>query len=202
MADKKQQNKGSNGFYTAAILLIVLFGFWALAPEKMFETTWQTEQHEIFDAGGSETNAWILSQSLRVTDGLNKAATDMVKDISQATPTSMAEWEANRIEASIIWTNLIIYRGFILVMWILLGIPLVVAATIDAYYAREIAKEAFVAQSPNRHKIGVNIFHWGHLVLTAWIILPVHLPFLVMPCFTVLIAFSVWIWIRNLQKRL
>ena len=199
---KKQQNVGHQGFYIAFTLMLILLGIWAFAPEKMFEGTWKIEQHEILDAGGAGTNEWVLAQSMHLTAALNEYATNMAGGIAKDSTPMIAAWTIDRAEASIIWINLIAYRAFILIMWFLIGIPFVVATAVDAFYAREIAKETFVAQSPNRHKLGVGVFHWTHIVLTVWIMLPFHLPYLVIPSFTVLNAASIWIWIRNLQKRL
>lgn len=204
MADKKQQSSnGHQGFYMALTMVLIFLCIWAFAPEKLFETTWETEQHEILNAGGAKTNDWILSQSLHATEGLNSLAADMTGDLGgKGMPDSTYKWMLERVAVSIVWANMVVYRGFILVMWILLGLPLVIATAIDAYYAREIAKERFSAQSPSRHKVGVKVFHLSHIVLLVWIISPVHLPFLVIPFFTLLIAVSMWMWISNLQKRL
>jgi hypothetical protein len=67
---------------------------------------------------------------------------------------------------------------------------------------REIRKYSFVAQSPIRHMLGVRVMWIVIIGLIGWLFLPVTLPALIAPSLTVALAYSLWLWVSNLQKRL
>ena len=86
--------------------------------------------------------------------------------------------------------------------WLVPGIPLVMAAYSDGQLVREIRKYSFLARSPIRHSLGVRVL-WTVLVgLAVWMIAPVPMPAMLPPLLIVAIAYALWLWVSNLQKRL
>ncbi|MEF8731226.1 MAG: DUF4400 domain-containing protein [Candidatus Accumulibacter meliphilus] len=111
-------------------------------------------------------------------------------------------WARERIVATWLWIGLVTYRMQVLMGWLLPGIPLVMAAYGDGQLVREIRKYSFVAQSPIRHSLGVRVL-WTVLVgLAAWMVVPLPLPSLLPPLLIIAIAYALWLWVSNLQKRL
>jgi hypothetical protein len=114
----------------------------------------------------------------------------------------MERWLADRIYASVLWGTTVAYRAYALLMWGLLGIPLILAASVDGFYVREIRKTAFISQSPIRHKIGVHFFRLVSIAMVLWLFLPVPMPIIAAPAVVCFMALSLWLWVGNLQKRL
>lgn len=202
MAEKKQQKSEGWGLFVTVTLLIALLAIWAFTPAKIFESTWRSEQHQVIDYGGTATNEWILSQSMSKLGDFDKSANDSIKGMNNTSAVSINVWLMERIEASVIWANLIAYRIYIFVMWVLLGMPLVAATAVDGFYTREIYKDSFISQSPIKHKMGVKVFHLVNIALVAWLITPLPMPFILLPGITIVMAMSLWFWVSNLQKRL
>lgn len=113
-----------------------------------------------------------------------------------------SQWTRSRIEATWLWLGLVIYRLHVLMGWLLPGIPLAIVAYLDGHYVREIRKFSFVAQSPIRHKLGIRVMWVVVLGLAGWILIPITLPAMLAPILTVSLAYSLWLWVSNLQKRL
>ena len=63
-------------------------------------------------------------------------------------------------------------------------------------------KHSFVSQSPIRHKIGIHFFRLITVAMVVWLCLPVPAPIFVAPAVIGFMAFSLWLWASNLQKRL
>lgn len=198
MAEKKPQKSEGWGLFIVITLLMALLAIWAFTPVKIFESTWQSEQREIIENGGAATNEWILSQSMAKMANFDKSASDSIEGMDAGA----LVWLMERVEASVIWANLIAYRIYIFVMWVLLGMPLVAATVVDGFYTREIHKDSFISQSPIKHKMGVKIFHLVNFALIAWLIIPLPMPFILLPGITIVMAMSLWFWVSNLQKRL
>jgi hypothetical protein len=106
------------------------------------------------------------------------------------------------VYVTLLWASLIVYRAYVLMMWALIGIPLILAASVDGLFIREIRKHSFVSQSPIRHKIGIHFFRLVSVVMVVWLCLPVPAPVFVAPSVICFMAFSLWLWAGNLQKRL
>jgi len=113
-----------------------------------------------------------------------------------------SQWTRSRIEATWLWMGLVVYRLHVLMGWLLPGIPLAIVAYLDGHYVREIRKFSFVAQSPIRHKLGIRVTWIVIIGLTGWLLVPIPLPAMIAPALTVLFAYSLWLWVGNLQKRL
>jgi hypothetical protein len=103
---------------------------------------------------------------------------------------------------SALWGGTVAYRVFTLLMWLIIGIPLIIAASIDGLYVREIRKTSFISQSPIRHKIGIHLFSLVNIALVFWLIMPVPMPIIAAPAVVCFIALSLWLWAGHLQKRL
>lgn len=79
---------------------------------------------------------------------------------------------------------------------------LLLAAYLDGHFVREIRKYSFVAQSPIRHKLGVRLIWIVLAGFAGWVMVPIPMPLLLAPMLIVLISYSLWLWVSNLQKRL
>lgn len=77
-----------------------------------------------------------------------------------------------------------------------------IVAYLDGHYMREIRKYSFVAQSPIRHKLGIRVIWVVIIGLAGWLLMPIPLPALIAPTLTVCLAYALWLWVSNLQKRL
>lgn len=199
MAQQKKQTESNSGFYALIFLLLVLLGIGLFTPYKIIESTWKSEQEQIIDYGGTETNEWLLSQSMPFVKDL---ATKLRSSAENSSSSQVDAWLMERIDVSLIWINLFGYRLFVAVMWMLLCMPLLTSAIIDGFYTREINKDSFISQSPIKHKVGVKLTHYLLIAVVIWLIIPLPIPSWIIPCVMSVKAITSWFWISNLQKRL
>lgn len=200
MARPERQRSEWNGFI-AVLLFIGLGAAWALIPSASLDTAWQAERQQMSAWAGDASQHWIMAQAagaMKETLGHARQASGGLGD------SPIERWLRDRIYFSLLWANLILFRGYALLMWGLLGIPLILAAAADGFYIREIRKTAFISQSPIRHKLGVHFFRWVSLGLILWLCLPAPTPFFAAPSVVLFLALSLslWLWLANLQKRL
>jgi hypothetical protein len=194
-----QRKRGEWGTFIATLLIASLMAAWALIPTKVLEATWQAEQQQLSAWAGESANRWILFQAVGTMNGTAKDAERTAAGLGDS---GAERWLTERIYASLLWASLIAYRAHALTMWGLLGIPLILAASMDGFYVREIRKTAFISQSPIRHKIGVHSFRLVGVAMAAWLCLPVPMPAIAAPAVVCFAAFSLWLWVGHLQKRL
>lgn len=199
MPHHDQKKRGEWATFVAPLLIAGLMAAWALIPTKALEATWQAEQQQMSAWTGEPTSRWILSQAV---GAMNGAAKDADRSAAGLGDSGAERWLTDRIYASLLWANLIVYRAHALTMWGLLGIPLILAASVDGFYVREIRKTAFISQSPIRHKIGVHSFRLVGVAMVAWLCLPVPMPVIAAPAVVCFAAVSLWLWVGHLQKRL
>jgi hypothetical protein len=196
---RPEQQRGGWGTFFAILLLIGFLAAWALIPVGVIDSTWQAEQQQMRTWAGDSANEWIARQT---ASALSATVMDAGKAAESLGQSDIDRWLTGRIYASLIWVNLITYRGFALLMWGLLGIPFVLAASVDGFYLREIRKTSFVSQSPIRHKIGIHFFKLVSLAVLVWLCIPVPMPFVAAPLVICFLAMSIWLWVGHLQKRL
>lgn len=196
---RQEQKRGEWGSFFAVLLLVGLLAVWALIPVRVIDATWQAEQQQMTRWAGEGANQWIV---LQTASALSETAKDAGKAATSLSKSDIERWLTDRIYASLIWGNLITYRSFTLLMWGLLGIPFVLAASVDGFYLREIRKTSFVSQSPIRHKIGIHFFKLVSLAILVWLCIPVPMPFIAAPTVICFLALSLWLWVGHLQKRL
>jgi hypothetical protein len=196
---RQEQKRGEWGSFFAVLLLIGFLAAWALIPVRVIDATWQAEQQQMTRWAGEGANQWIV---LQTASALSETAKDAGKAAASLSNSDIERWLTDRIYASLIWGNLITYRSFTLLMWGLLGIPFVLAASVDGFYLREIRKTSFVSQSPIRHKIGIHFFKLVSLAILVWLCIPVPMPFIAAPTVICFLALSLWLWVGHLQKRL
>jgi len=196
---RQEQKRGEWGSFFAVLLLIGFLAAWALIPVRVIDATWQAEQQQMTRWAGEGANRWIV---LQTASALSETAKDAGKAAASLSKSDIERWLTDRIYASLIWGNLITYRSFTLLMWGLLGIPFVLAASVDGFYLREIRKTSFVSQSPIRHNIGIHLFKLVSLAILVWLCIPVPMPFIAAPTVICFLALSLWLWVGHLQKRL
>jgi hypothetical protein len=196
---RPEQKKGELGTFVATLLIVGLIAAWALIPVQAMEAAWQSEQSQMSSLAGSSSDDWIKAQAAGTIASLAKDAKDAVDSLGES---QIEHWLKGRIYVSLLWANLATYRASSLLMWFLLGFPLIIAASVDGFYVREIRKTSFVSQSPIRHKIGVHFFRLVSIAVVAWLLLPFPLPVISAPAVICFIAMSMWLWVGNLQKRL
>ncbi|GLW61525.1 hypothetical protein Hthe01_18740 [Hydrogenophilus thermoluteolus] len=195
----RERQQGSWGAFFATLALIVLMATWAFVPAKVVEEAWQSEQRQVLAIAGERSDAWIKSQ---VAGLLADAARAAAQDAGKLGDSGLERWLKGRIYMSVLWLSLIAYRASELLMWMLLGIPLILAASVDGFYVREIRKTAFISQSPIRHKIGVHFFRFVSIATIVMLLMPLPLPIITAPAVVVFFAISLWLWMANLQKRI
>ena len=196
---RQEQKRGEWGSFFAVLLLIGFLAAWALIPVRVIDATWEAEQQQMTRWAGEGANQWVIFQT---ASALNVMAKDAGKAAAGMSRREIDHWAMDRIYTSLIWLNLITYRSFTLLMWGLLGIPFVLAASVDGFYLREIRKTSFVSQSPIRHKIGIHFFKLVSVAVLVWLCIPVPMPFIAAPVVICFLALSIWLWVGHLQKRL
>lgn len=196
---RPEQKKGEWGTFIATLLIVGMVAIWALIPIRVMEATWQSEQHQMSSWAGESSDGWIKAQAAGTLAAL---AEDAKKGADSLGDSQIEHWLKGRIYTSLLWANLVAYRASALLMWSLLGVPLILAASVDGFYVREIRKTAFISQSPIRHKIGVHFFRLVSVAVVAWLCLPVPMPIITAPLVICFIAVSMWLWVGHLQKRL
>lgn len=196
---QEARKQGTWGGFIATILLVGFVAAWALIPSRALEETWLAEKRQMAAWAGETTSRWILSQAAEFMSGAAREAAKAANDLGVS---KIEKWLTDRIYASLLWANLVVYRAYALMMWALLGIPLILAASVDGFYVREIRKTAFISQSPIRHKIGVHFFRLVSIAMVLWLFLPVPMPIIAAPAVVCFMALSLWLWVGNLQKRL
>ena len=196
---RQEQKRGEWGSFIAVLLLIGVLATWALIPVRVIDATWLAEQQQMTRWAGEGANQWVI---LQTASALNVIAQDAGKVAAELSRREINHWATDRIYTSLIWLNLITYRSFTLLMWGLLGIPFVLAASVDGFYLREIRKTSFVSQSPIRHKIGIHFFKVVSVAVLVWLFIPVPMPFIAAPVVICFLSLSIWLWVGHLQKRL
>lgn len=196
---RQAHKQGEWATFIATLLIVGMVAIWALIPIQAIEATWQLEQNQMSSLAGESSDGWIKAQAAGMLAGL---AEDAKKSADSLGDSQIEHWLKGRIYASLLWANLVAYRASALLMWSLLGVPLILAASVDGFYVREIRKTAFISQSPIRHKIGVHFFRLVSVAVVAWLGLPVPMPIVAAPLVICFIAVSMWLWVGHLQKRL
>ena len=188
-------------------VFIAIVATWLIIPPAVIRNSWMAERGEVYAIAGQAEHV-VYGQAI---SGLKETmAKDFQSYLIEAQAmgqgplgnVSFSQWARSRIEATWLWIGLLVYRVYVLMGWLVPGIPLAIVAYLDGHYVREIRKFSFVAQSPIRHKLGIRVM-WVVLLGTAgWLLIPVPLPALLAPALTVSLAYSLWLWVSNLQKRL
>lgn len=199
MSNQRTRTQGNWGAFFAVILFVGLIVLWALIPIQVIESSWQAEQNQISALSGGRSDSWIKSQAAAI---LADAAKDVEKAVDSLGDSQIEQWLKGRAYVTILWGSLAAYRVSELLMWSLLGIPLILAASVDGFYVREIRKTAFISQSPIRHKIGIHFFRLVSIAMVLWLFLPIPMPIIAAPAVVCFMALSLWLWVGNLQKRL
>lgn len=196
---RPEKKRGEWGAFFSIILMVGILATWALIPVKAIESSWRTEQETMVAWAGEGTQRWIESQAGEM---LSQVAKEGAKAVNGMGSSQIDGWLSGRVYVTLLWASLVVYRAYVLMMWALIGIPLILAASVDGLFIREIRKHSFVSQSPIRHKIGIHFFRLVSVVMVVWLCLPVPAPVFVAPSVICFMAFSLWLWAGNLQKRL
>ena len=199
MARQASERRSEWGNFIAVMLIIGFVAAWALIPSRVLEETWHAENKQMEAWAGERTEMWIKSQALTAMNGMAKDAENAARALGES---GIERWLTDRIYASVMWVATAAHRAYALLMWLLLGIPLILAASVDGFYVREIRKTAFISQSPIRHKIGIHFFRLVSIAMVLWLFLPVPMPIIAAPAVVCFMAISLWLWVGNLQKRL
>ena len=191
--------QGEWATFIATMLIFGIVAIWATIPIQAIEETWQLEQNQMLSLAGESSDRWIKAQAAGMLAGL---AEDAKKSADGLGDSQIEHWLIGRIYASLLWANLVVYRASSLLMWLLPSIPLILAASVDGFYVREIRKTSFVSQSPIRHMIGIYLFRLISIAVVVWLVIPVPMPLVFAPIVVCFMAASLWLWVSNLQKRL
>ena len=198
MATSDKQSSGW-GAFMLILALVGLVAIWAFLPLKVMEATWKIEQSRMAVLAGSPAGEWIAEQSARWLSDSAATAEKFAASFRESPPEN---WLMERTVVSLVWLRLSIHRTFTLLLWSLIGLPLILAAAADGFLVREVRKHSFVAQSPIRHKMGVRFLTMAIWVALLWLMVPVPAPVLIAPGVIVFMAIAFWMWGSNLQKRI
>jgi hypothetical protein len=198
MSRQEDHKRGEWATFLATLLIVGLVVLWFFVPTQVLETTWQAEQQQMSWIGES-THHWIKAQAARILGTMTRHVERATAGLGES---AIEYWLRDRIYISLLWSNLALYRLHALLMWSFLGIPLILAASVDGFYVREIRKTAFISQSPIRHRLGVHFFRLVSLAVVAWLCLPFQIPIFIAPLVVCFMAVSLWLWVGHLQKRL
>jgi len=201
--------RADSGFGTALAIgvFVAVLATWLFIPPSVIRGAWLTERGEVFALAGEGEHRVFGQTMTSLQQKMSRDFQNFLRDADTMGQgplgnVGFSQWTRSRIEATWLWLGLVIYRLHVLMGWLLPGIPLAIVAYLDGHYMREIRKFSFVAQSPIRHKLGIRVM-WVVLIgLSAWLLVPVPLPAIVAPMLTVALAYSLWLWVSNLQKRL
>jgi hypothetical protein len=205
MKAARRETRGST--LVVVTLVLGIAAVWALIPPAAMRSAWVAERAGVYAVAGAGEGVLFgrALDDLQVSlAGDFRGWLGDVRSIGEGPwdPAGFADWMQGRVVVTWLWVGLIVYRLQVLMGWLLPGIPLVMAAYTDGQLVREIRKYAFVAQSPIRHSLGVRVL-WTVLVgLAVWMIAPVPMPAMLPPLLIVAIAYALWLWVSNLQKRL
>lgn len=197
MASRSNQSPWIS-FFTV-ILLVALVATWLFIPRQIVQQAAEAEREQMVRWVGKAANEWINSRSVELLQELSREA---AKVTSLEMNDAIKEWMIDRLYTTLLWCDVFVFRLYSIVIWLLIILPLLLAASADGLYSREIRKSMFTSQSPLRLRIGSSFFFFGMVLLFTWLFLPVPLPVIIAPLLIIVMAFSCWIWVANLQKRI
>lgn len=202
-----RQNDSGLRMILAIGVFILIIATWIFIPPAAIRAAWMHERTEVHALAGEGEQMMFAEAMRQVRQSMSADFRMFLQDadslgVGPLGNEGFSQWTRSRIEATWLWLGLVIYRLNVLMAWLLPGIPLVIVCYLDGHYMREIRKFSFVAQSPIRHKLGVRVM-WVVLIgLSGWLLIPIPLPAMIAPALTVSLAYSLWLWVSNLQKRL
>jgi len=183
-------------------IIPLLIGFVALClflPEQIVRQTAELEREQILLWGGKGVANWVGMQTAEFTRDLSLEVSKLSSlNMNQA----FSDWLIDRFYAGLLWCDVFAYRLFSIVVWFLVIFPFMMAASMDAYYLREIRKSMFTSQSPLRLRIGFIFSMLSLLMIIAWLMVPIPIPVILAPVLIILMTFAAWLWMANLQKRI
>lgn len=193
--------------FVAVVLFLVMALTWALISPAWLRSAWIAERAGVHALAGVGESAVFGRTLAELQESLGEGFRGLLGDAQTFgqgpwDPGGFSRWMQERIVATWLWIGLISYRLQVLRGWLLPGIPLAMAAYRDGQLVREIRKYAFVAQSPIRHSLGVRVLWLVLMGLAGWLIVPAPMPAILPPLLIVAIAYALWLWVSNLQKRL
>lgn len=200
----KSSAEGKHSF-ASIMIVVILFGslaVLALVPVDVFQVLRHQEQKQLVTWLGAESDQWIMERILDALEWINSESGRVMEDAIVSGNRKIDAWMINRIHAATIWTHVIMYRVGMIIMWTAFALPCLMAAYIDGYFERQVAKASFTSQSPRLHKAGVDMMKFVSAALVAWIFAPVFVSILVAPIAIGTLSFAWWVWMANLQKRI
>lgn len=188
-------------------VFILVVATWVFISPATIRAAWMHERSEVHALAGEGEQRMFAEAMGQLQHSISRDFRAFLQDADEMGNGPLgnqgfSQWTRSRIEATWLWLGLVKYRLNVLSGWLLPGIPLVIVAYLDGHYMREIRKYSFVAQSPIRHKLGIRVTWIVIIGLAGWLLVPIPLPALIAPFLTISLAYSLWLWVSNLQKRL
>lgn len=196
---KQPEQKNTWGMFLAVIVLAGIALTIFLAPAKLMEEAWRGEIRQMADWIGPKASEEMTKKTVAFIEPVIAGAMSAKNGAGGG---EAGVYLSDRVNVVVYWLGVIAFRLYALVAWLLIGLPFMMAAFIDGYYIREIRKLSFVSQSPIRHKLGIHFAKLVTVILIAWLLLPLTMPILIAPAIFVFMAWSNWMWMSNLQKRI
>ncbi|MHB1428931.1 MAG: DUF4400 domain-containing protein [Rhodocyclaceae bacterium] len=202
-----RQNDSGLGVIIAIGVFILVLATWVFIPPATIRAAWMHERVEVHALAGQGEQRMFAESLRQLQQSMSRDFRVFLQDADAMGDGPLgnqgfSQWTRSRIEATWLWLGLVTYRLNVLSGWLLPGIPLVIVAYLDGHYMREIRKHSFVAQSPIRHKLGIRVTWIVIIGLGIWVTVPIPLPAMIAPILMVSLAYSLWMWVSNLQKRL
>lgn len=202
-----RQNDSGLGMVVAIGVFILVVATWVFIPPATIRAAWMHERTEVHMLAGEGEQLMFAESMRQLQQSMSRDFRVFLQDADAIGDGPLgnqgfSQWTRSRIEATWLWLGLVTYRLKVLSGWLLPGIPLVIVTYLDGHYMREIRKYSFVAQSPIRHKLGIRVTWIVIIGLGIWVTVPIPLPAMIAPILTVSLAYSLWLWVSNLQKRL
>lgn len=117
---RPEKKRGEWGTFIGIVLMVAVLAGWALIPVKAMETSWHTEQETMAAWAGEGTRRWIESQAGEM---LNQVAREGAKAVNGMGSSQIYGWLAGRVYVTLLWASLVVYRAYVLMMWVTCPLP-------------------------------------------------------------------------------
>lgn len=198
-ADSRGQQRSALGWMALLLYLGVVALLLLLPPAFVFHAV-DGEQRMTQLFLGIPADTWITHQIASNLAAVTGLATDLTTRLTGNDAIDL--WLVGRLYVTVLWSQAVLYRAFLALLWFVVALPFVIACAADGFYRREISKTSFSSQSPILHKRGMMATKCLILGTMGLLVLPVRMPVILIPFCIILAALSLRMWIAHAPKRL
>lgn len=201
MAEGKKSN-GDGGLFWYGLAALVMVVMIVVTPLDILNRSLSHDRSSMSYLVGDDDEQEIYDLAESISMATGGGFGDLSIEGSALGRGKLGAFVKDRLEAFRVWVTIVLYRGYVTLMWLIVTLPLLIAIFVDAYAIREIRKETFVAQSPMFHRRAVQFATLGLIVVPLASFVPIHVPPLITPIMLVLWGWAFWFWIIHMQKRI